>query len=92
MAVEDRLPTTTELPIALKIAECESDNKNVRNRQGSSASGYWQFIDSTWEWVTGLPAPAMAHPREVQYQAFLTLWDDGRGASHWQPSKYCWGA
>lgn len=76
--------------IARRVSYCESGHRNVRNRQGSSASGYFQFIDSTWSWVTGLNPPAKIHSLETQLEAFYELWDEGRGASHWQPSRYCW--
>lgn len=88
--------------IALAVADCESgeilaDGTAIEGSYDiyaknptSSASGAFQFIDSTWEWVTGLEPPARAYPLEVQEQAFWTLWDDGRGASHWAPSRYCW--
>lgn len=69
---------------------CESRDRNVLNQQGSSASGYYQAIDGTWEWVMDLPAPAMSHGRAVQDEFFIRLWDGGRGARHWAPSRYCW--
>lgn len=74
---------------ARKVGYCESGLRNVKNPV-SSASGYFQFIDSTWRTTTGLPAPASEYPLEIQLDAFLTLWDGGRGASHWAPSRYCW--
>lgn len=85
-------PLTIErLPlIARKVAYCESRYVNTASPATSTASGYFQFLNGTWEWVTGLPAPASAYPLEVQYAAFLELWDEGRGASHWNPSRYCW--
>lgn len=87
--------TATEAPqpsltgIAGRISYCESGGRNSDNPV-SSASGYFQFIDSTWSWVTNLPPPAKAYSYEQQKEAFLKLWDEGRGASHWQPSRYCW--
>ena len=57
----------------------------------SSASGKYQFVDSTWGWVTGLEPPASAYPEDVQDEAFVELWDDGTGRSHWEPSVGCWG-
>lgn len=90
-------PPSVDLPeIASKVATCESGDGQgayslTAKNPNSSASGKYQFIDSTWEWVTDLPAPASDYPEHVQDQAFVDLWDDGAGASHWQPSEYCWG-
>jgi len=87
---------------ALAVADCESgdwraDGTAVTgswSAEGqnpvSSASGAFQFIDSTWEWVTGLPAPASSHSMDVQLEAFEKLWDDRAGMSHWEPSRSCW--
>ena len=83
------LPEHEPDPAADVVAWGESRNRNVHNPR-STASGYWQFLDSTWEWVTGLQPPAAAWPRDVQEDAFWTLWDGGAGASHWRPSRSCW--
>lgn len=77
-------------PIAIAVAECESDNVLDAKNPNSSASGPYQFTDGTWTWVTGLEPPARAHPRHVQDQAFLDLWDDGAGAEHWDETRECW--
>jgi len=63
----------------------------------STASGAFQFLDGTWEWVwrdlLGEPAPTprakQASPSD-QLRAFLALWDDRRGSSHWDASRSCW--
>ena len=73
------------------VAECESGGNLTAKNPRSTASGLYQFLDSTWEWVTGLPAPASAYPKAVQDSAFRKLWADGSGASHWFPSRHCWG-
>lgn len=96
-------PPSVELPpIADAIAACESgaidgDGRPVlgtydleAENPTSSASGKWQAIDATWTWITDLPPPASAYPEHVQDEFFLTLWDDGRGSSHWSASSWCW--
>lgn len=87
---------------ALAVADCESgnwlaDGSAERGSGGthlsnphSTASGWFHFLDGTWEWVTGLPAPASAYPLDVQLDAFEKLWDDRAGMSHWEPSRSCW--
>lgn len=81
---------------AAAIIACESgDTQNIgtykisaKNRN-SSASGLFQFIDGTYEGLTGRTSARTDTP-ENQYAAFLKLWDDGYGWTHWSPSKPCW--
>lgn len=47
----------------------------------SSASGLWQFLDSTWESTTGLAPPAAAYSAERQTAAAAALWR----SSGWSP-------
>lgn len=105
-------PTNTGLSgDRLMIADCESGDRRADgsavphsynwtgiNQQGSSASGAFQFLDGTWDWVwrdlIGEPPPtarARDATPEQQIRAFDALWDNGRGASHWKPSRSCWG-
>jgi hypothetical protein len=90
-------------PINIAIADCESGDRlrNGRarhysydahqdNMAGSSASGAYQFIDSTWRSVSGLPGRATDYSFAVQTQAFWKLWDHGKGARHWSASRSCW--
>lgn len=71
------------IPEVALLVECESGGNPVAQNPTSSASGRYQFISSTWAWVTGAPPPAGAYPVWRQQEAFEKLWDDGRGASHW---------
>ena len=71
------------------IREAESGGDYRAENPVSSASGAWQFIDSTWESVTGLPAPASAYSRKVQDAAALELWAGGAGAGHWVTAGAC---
>lgn len=76
--------------IARTIARCESGlDPNAENPR-SSASGLFQFIDSTWRSVTGLAPPASAYSVSTQTSAFYDLWDGGAGAHNWAPSSHCW--
>lgn len=82
--------------IANRIASCESGDGRgsyslTAENPVSSASGKYQFVRRTWESVSGRPAPASAYSERVQDAAFLALWDEGRGASHWAASRHCWG-
>lgn len=76
--------------IAQRIARCEShENPNAKNPR-STASGIYQFLDGTIRSL-GYPAPARALPWPTQTEAFWKLWDGGKGASHWNASRSCWG-
>lgn len=76
--------------VAAKVVECESSNRNVANREGSPATGFYQALDATWVEVMGLAAPAMAWPREVQDRFFAKLWREPGGWQHWAASRWCW--
>jgi hypothetical protein len=96
-----------QIPAA--IAACESGHRLpdgtaephthdwAAQNSRSSASGAFQFIDGTWEWVwqeiigEQVPAPHAgdADPAD-QLRAFWALWRDGQGSRHWDASKSCW--
>lgn len=92
-----------ELPrILLLIRSCESgprgyathgqaldaDYSNVNPSSG--ASGAYQFLDSTWRYVTGLPGKARDYSRRVQDAAALKLYRS-EGTTPWISSRPCWG-
>lgn len=96
------------IPDALAVAACESGPRLAdgtaepgthrwdADHPISSASGAFQFIDSTWTWTleeAGIPPlwdRALDAPPIVQTAAFVHLWDDRAGAQHWAPSRSCW--
>lgn len=49
---------------------------------GSSASGKWQFLRSTWNRFKGYLNAADA-PADAQNEKARLLWAGGRGCSHW---------
>lgn len=72
------------------IEQYESGGRNIRNPK-SSASGYYQFLDSTWREIapqvgidTGLYPTAMSASRELQRAAATRLYEQ-RGFSPWAP-------
>lgn len=60
----------------------ESRGTNAKNRH-SSASGYWQAIDGTWNHFGGY-AHARQAPPDVQDAFARRLWAGGRGCRHWR--------
>ena len=71
------------------IAKYESGGNVNAVNPASGASGKWQFLDSTWQSVTGLPGKASDYPESVQRQAFDKLWAGGAGSSHWVTAGKC---
>lgn len=58
---------------ACSVMMCESGGNLTAENPRSSASGLWQFLASTWESVTGTPAPASAYDAETQTAAAARL-------------------
>lgn len=75
--------------VQLCIRDAESGGDYNAENPTSSASGAWQFLDATWESVTGLPAPASSYNKATQDAAFRKLWDAGNGARHWVTAGGC---
>lgn len=68
-----------EVPKACSVMMCESKGNPTAENSSSSASGLWQFLDGTWESVTGTPAPASQYSAETQTAAAAKL----RNSSGW---------
>lgn len=56
-------------------------NPTIVNRQTGDASGLFQFLDSTWHAVTGLPGKASQYSAAIQWAAALKL----QASSGWSP-------
>jgi len=61
----------------------ESGGSLTAQNPVSTASGKWQFLDSTWRSVTGLPGSASDYSEAQQDAAAAQLWDGGAGCSNW---------
>jgi DNA gyrase/topoisomerase IV subunit B len=75
--------------IAACIRKYESGGNYRALNSGSGASGAYQFMDSTWQSITGLPGKAMNYSPAQQDAAFWKLWNNGKGASNWVTAPRC---
>ncbi len=78
-----------------RVISCESGwNVNARNST-STASGLAQFLASTWistRLRMGLDTSlSLRFDYKEMIDTTIFLWDEGRGASHWNASRFCWG-
>ena len=75
---------------ALSVMACESGgDPTIRNRQGSTALGLFQFIRSTWDWqagLLGLPTYDQGGPLnpEANVRAAANLSKGGTDWAHWE--------
>ena len=67
----------------IKMAESGGNYKAKNPR--SSASGAYQFLDSTWRATTGLPGSARDYPKAVQDEAARKLYA-AQGSAPWAAS------
>lgn len=74
-------PCGGDLPPCYVLARESGGNPTAANRH-STASGLWQFLDTTWAEFGGY-ARAMYAPPEVQNQRAVEVWNGGRGCSAW---------
>ncbi len=61
----------------------ESGGSLTAQNPNSTASGKWQFLDSTWHAVTGLPGSASDYDEATQDAAAAKLYDGGAGCAAW---------
>ncbi len=78
-----------------RIIKCEGAWRMVPNSQGlSTAFGYAQFLNGTWlETRRRMGLSIDLESRKDPYahiDATVFLWDNGKGASHWSESFFCW--
>ncbi len=64
------------------VVQCESGGQNLPPNS-ATASGYYQFIDSTWERMGGSTPHAYQASKSEQDRLAAKLWDGGRGAGNW---------
>ena len=77
--------------ILVAIRGCESGHDYTARNPRSSASGAFQFIDSTWRaYGDSRWSRAYLAPRDVQDAAALRLYR-ASGTSPWNASRSCWG-
>lgn len=70
-----------QVAVACRVMMCESGGDPTIHNRNSSASGLWQFLDSTWENTTGTPGPAANYSPDVQTAAAAKL----HASSGWHP-------
>lgn len=74
------------------IAHCESGGNIRAQNPSSTASGKWQFIDSTWRAYGGGEFASRAkHATEREQDIVAARAYAAEGTSPWNASKGCWG-
>jgi peptidoglycan hydrolase CwlO-like protein len=68
--------------IPWSVVQCESGGQNLPPNS-ATASGYYQFIISTWRRMGGSTPQAYLAPKAEQDRLAAKLWDGGRGAGNW---------
>jgi hypothetical protein len=68
--------------IPAAIVACESGGQNLPPNS-AGASGYYQFLPSTWKGEGGDTPAAYLAPKSEQDRLAAKLWNGGQGASNW---------
>jgi len=76
--------------LLIAIAVCESGLRPDAQNRWSSASGLFQFVDSTWK--TYAKKYGIAGPKNDPYvqSELAALMIANGGIGHWNASSYCW--
>ena len=75
-----------------EIARCESGGSYTAQNPSSSASGKYQFIDSTWRAYRGDSSAARAKDASpAEQEAAAQRLYAAQGTTPWNASKSCWG-
>lgn len=75
-------------PVMVRIRWCESRNNYTAQNRRSTASGAWQFLDSSWANFAGYPRAYLAPP-DVQDQKAMNVYN-AVGTRPWNASRSCW--
>ena len=78
-------PCGGDLPPCYVLARESGGNPTAQNPR-STASGLWQFLDSTWANYAGYPKARLAPP-DVQNEKARLTWAGGRGCAHWNACR-----
>ncbi|TMK40093.1 MAG: hypothetical protein E6G56_08825 [Actinobacteria bacterium] len=68
--------------IPWSVVQCESGGQDLPPN-GAGASGYYQFLDSTWQQLGGSTPHAYQAPKSEQDRLAAKLWSGGGGAGNW---------
>ena len=79
--------------VLAKIRYCESGNNYQAQNPSSSASGAYQFLNSTWQSLSASAgyATAKSAPASVQDAAAIELYN-AQGTAPWAASQSCWAS
>jgi hypothetical protein len=82
------LPNSMIPPVMRRVRECESGGSYTAQNPTSTASGAWQYLDSTWGGHRGFARAMDAPPRVQDLRAIR----DFRivGTTPWAASRGCW--
>ncbi|MGD8151155.1 transglycosylase family protein [Ornithinimicrobium sp. Y1694] len=81
----------TGIPVLEAIKQCESGGSYTAQNPTSTASGAYQFLDSTWQSMSSAAgyARAVDAPESVQDAAAIELYN-AQGTTPWLASASCW--